>query len=206
MKEYEITLTLTEELLGTVPKDPEVYARHIANRAALDDEQLAEELNTVAEMEEKGWTGFHMLDGKPILYNYVIKGFFKDACGMLRRANGTKSAALPAYKKVIDGLLFIFPRQIPVHPNGQMGVNERPLRASTAQGERIALARSDTCPPGSTITFQLHVMGVVTDVLLREWLDYGELRGLGQWRNAGYGSFTYELENLSQGDAVRCMA
>ena len=197
MKEYEITLTLTEELLGTVPKDPEVYARHIANRAALDDEQLAEELNTVAEMEEKGWTGFHMLDGKPILYNYVIKGFFKDACGMLRRASGTKSAALPAYKKVIDGLLFIFPRQIPVHPNGQMGVNERPLRASTAQGERIALARSDTCPPGSTITFQLHVMGVVTDVLLREWLDYGELRGLGQWRNAGYGSFTYELENLS---------
>lgn len=26
-----------------------------------------------------------------------------------------------------------------------------------------------------------------------EWLDYGKLRGLGQWRNSGKGRFTYEL-------------
>ena len=26
-----------------------------------------------------------------------------------------------------------------------------------------------------------------------EWLDYGKRRGLGQWRNGGWGAFTYEL-------------
>ena len=27
---------------------------------------------------------------------------------------------------------------------------------------------------------------------VREWLDYGQLRGLGQWRNSGKGRFTWE--------------
>jgi hypothetical protein len=27
---------------------------------------------------------------------------------------------------------------------------------------------------------------------VREWLDYGQYNGLGQWRNASYGSFTWE--------------
>ncbi len=195
MDEYKVKLTFTEEILGTVPKDPDIYGAHIANLAALDDEQLAEELATVEHVEEKGWTGFHMLDGSPILYDYVIKGFCKDACGMLRRAGDTRSAKLTAYKKVVDGMIFVKPRQIPLDLNGgSMGTNERPLRASTAQGERIALARSDTCPPGTTLEFTLTVLGVVKEPLLREWFDYGALRGLGQWRNSGVGVFTYSLE------------
>ncbi len=28
--------------------------------------------------------------------------------------------------------------------------------------------------------------------LVREWLTYGRLRGLGQWRNSGKGRFTFE--------------
>ena len=27
--------------------------------------------------------------------------------------------------------------------------------------------------------------------VVREWLDYGQLRGIGQWRNSGKGRFTY---------------
>lgn len=200
MDKYKVKLTFTEPILGTVPKDPDVYAAHIAIRAALDDEQLAEELATVEKVEEKGWTGFHKVDGEPILYDYVIKGFLKDACGMLRRATGTKSSKLTAYKKVIDGLVFAKPRRIPLSLNGgDMGVLERPLRAQTAQGERVCLARSDTCPIGTTIEFTLFVVGKVKQPLLEEWFDYGQLRGLGQWRNASYGSFEYEIEKISKG-------
>jgi len=199
MNKYQITLTLTEPILGTVPKNRTIYAAHIQSRAAdLGDEQAAEELGTVEHMEEKGWSGFHMKDGQPILYDYVIKGFFKDACGMLRRASNTKSSKVSAYKKVIDGLVFVSPRQIPfVLPAGEgLGVLERPLRAQTAQGERVALARSDTCPAGTQITFIVSILGSVSQALLKEWLDYGELRGLGQWRNAGYGAFVYEMVKL----------
>lgn len=181
--------------MGATPKNKDVYANHIATKAALDDEKLAQELDTVEHVEEKGWTGFHRVEGQPILYDYVIKGFFKDACGMLRRANGTLSSKIKAYKKVIDGLVFVDPRHLVLHiPAGaEMGVLERPLRAQTAQGERVALARSDTCPPGTVLEFDLTIMGGVSKALLTEWFEYGALRGLGQWRNAGYGRFEYEL-------------
>lgn len=190
-------LTFTEPLLGTVAKDKEVYATYIASKAEdLTDEELDEELETVEQIEEKGWTGFHKLeDGTPILYDYVVLGFFKDACGMLRRVKGTASSKLRAYKKEIDGLLFVEPRRIPlVLPEGEeMGTLERPLRAITAQGDRVALARSDTCPPGTTLTFKVILLGGnVTQEMIDEWLTYGQLRGFGQWRNASYGRFTWE--------------
>lgn len=117
---------------------------------------------------------------------------------MLRRVPGTKSEKLTAFKKIIDGLVFVEPRQIPLHFNGNgMGVLERPLRAQTAQGERVTLARSDTCPVGTTMEFTIEIIGGLDEKTLREWLDYGKRRGLGQWRNGGYGSFTYEMEEVS---------
>ena len=190
MDEYKIKLTFTEPLLGTVAKNKQVYTDYIANKAPKD---VDDEIETVPEIDEIG-TGFHMVDGKPILYDYVLKGFFKDACSMLRRDSKSSSAALKAYKKIIDGLIFVFPRQIPIEINGEIGVLERPLRGQTAQGERIALARSDVAPAGSSIEITVNVLGGVTKKLLKEWLDYGALRGLGQWRNASYGRFGYTLQ------------
>jgi hypothetical protein len=196
MKTYKIRFEFTQPLLGTVPKNADVYRDFIASKAALNDDELAEELETVEHIEESGWTGFHLENGQPILYDYVIKGFFKDACSMLRRVTGTESNKMRAYKKIIDGLVFPKPRKIPfVLPEGaEMGIMERPLRASTAQGERVTLVRSDTIPEGTKLEFELQILGQVSEKLLREWLDYGAVRGLGQWRNAGWGTFTYELE------------
>lgn len=197
MEKYHVKLTFTEPILGTVPKDPEVYKTYIAGQAALTDEALAEELATVEKVEEKGWTGFHKLDGKPVLYDYVIKGFFKDACSMLKRASDTRSNKMTAFKKIIDGMVFIEPRQIPLNINGgKLGVLERPLRAQTAQGERVTLARSDTCPAGTTMEFDIIVLGGVDEKVLREWLDYGRFRGLGQWRNGSFGRFACEVEEV----------
>ena len=195
MEIYHIKLTFLEPILGTVPKDPDIYKSYIADKAALNDEELAEELATVERIEEKGWTGFHKLNGLPVIYNYAIKGFFKDACSMLTRTKDSESGKVRAFKKIIDGLVFIEPRQIylVLPDNAKIGVLERPLRAQTAQGERITLARSDTCPTGTTMEFTIKILGQVSEKLLREWLDYGGFRGLGQWRNADYGKFEYTI-------------
>lgn len=196
MDQYKVRLTFAEPLLGTTPLEPEVYSKWVSDQAAPQAEE--EELETLPELDdllEAGTTGFHREDGRPFLYDYVIKGFFKDACGMLRRVPDTLSSKIRAYKKIIDGLIFPSPRRILIDLNGgEMGILERPLRAQTARGERVALARSETCPPGSTIEFDLLILGQVKEVQLREWLEYGTLRGLGQWRNSGAGRFTYELE------------
>lgn len=206
---YKLKLVLTEPMLGTVPKDESIYRTHVQNQAIqqakkngikLTDEQLEQEVVSVKEMEveEKGWTGFHEVGGQPILYDYVIKGFLKEACSILRRIPKSRSSKLAAFRKVVDGMVFIAPRQIKlVLPQGvELGTLERPLRAQTAQGERVALARSDTCPVGTLIEFEVKVLGVISKVLLQDWFDYGQFKGLGQWRNGGYGRFTYELDKM----------
>jgi hypothetical protein len=123
---------------------------------------------------------------------------------MLRRGDGPLlSKELTAFRKVVDGLVFVKPRKIFLEvpegtfdENGNLPVNERPLRGQTAQGERVTLARSDCVPAGTTLTFVVRILGKVSFDLLTEWLSYGEDRGLGQWRNAEWGSFTYEIEKL----------
>lgn len=190
---YTVTLTTTEPILGTAPLNKELYAEYIASR--INDVDVLDEIDSVPDAIEKGTTGFHRdANGAPILYDYVIKGFFKDAAGMLRRVDGTKSSKLTSYKKVIDGLVFARPRTIPIVTTEEVGILERPLRAQTAQGERVALSRSEMIAAGATITFTLDLLSDKLEPAIREWLDYGANRGLGQWRNGGYGTFTYEMK------------
>jgi hypothetical protein len=191
MDKYQVTLTFTEPLLGTAPLNTESYDEWI--RSNHPDTTGEDELETVEEAMEKGMTGFHRLDGAPIIYDYQIKGFFKDACSMMRRVKDSKSSKVTAHKKIIDGLVFVHPRRIPLAVVGEIDKLQRPLRAQTAQGERVALACSEMVAAGSSMSFTVTSLDGVSESLLREWLDYGELRGLGQWRNASYGRFTYEL-------------
>jgi len=188
-----ITLTLTEELLGTASANPELYRDFIESKRP---DNGAEDVD--AEVQ-KSTTVFHRTpDGKPFLYDYQIKGFFKDACSALKRADDTESAKIKAYKKEIDGLIFVEPRQIVAElpDGGIVGICQRPLRAQTAQGERVSLARSETLPPGTVLRFTITLLSGKLEDPIREWLDYGHLRGLGQWRNSGKGRFDHVVEVL----------
>jgi hypothetical protein len=128
----------------------------------------------------------------------MCKGFLKDACSALSRVPDTVSKEMKAYKKVIDGLIFPQPRKIFLQmPEGTSGTGrcQRPLRAATAQGERIALATSETVPEGTFLEFDILLLDEKLEKLVIELLDYGLLRGLGQWRNSGKGRVTYEIVN-----------
>lgn len=207
MKKIKFVIELTEDLLGTASNDPEIHETFIAKNAP-DAPSRQEEIAALGTdvVAGKSKTVFpKMEDGTPFLWDYQIKGFFKDACGMLARikpktekgkkVGGTKSAQLTAYRKVIDGLIFPEPRKIPIQlPEGsKIGNCQRPLRAQTAQGERIALADSETVPAGSKIEFVVTMLDEKYEALVLEWMDYGRFRGLGQWRNSGKGRFRYEV-------------
>ena len=187
-------LTFTEEILGTASNNPEIHSEFIASKAE-DAMKIEEEVAAIGveEVIEKSMTVFpRNADGKPFLWDYQIKGFFKDAAGCLRRVPGTKASKVKAFKKEIDGLLFVFPRMLPMNMPSELGTCERPLRASTAQGERIALANSETAPAGTTIDIEIQCMTKDMYELAKECLDYGILRGIGQWRNSGKGRFKWE--------------
>ena len=193
----KVKVTFMEELLGTACNNPEVHEEFIASRSA-DAEKMKEELAALPadELVEKGMTIFPRDEqGNPFLFDYQLKGFFKDSCSALGRVETSESKKLKAYKKIIDGLIFVKPRKILLQlpAGGAIGNCQRPLRAQTAQGERIALANSETVPTGTSFEMEVLMMDPGLENAMMEWLNYGEFRGLGQWRNSGKGRFTYEL-------------
>lgn len=196
MKTLYARLTFKDEVLGTASADPDVHSKYIASLAP-DAISREEEVAAIgAEAVEKAtMTVFpRNEEGDPIIWDYQIKGFFKDAASMLRKVSGSESSKIKAFKKEIDGLIFPNPRMIKIHlPEGKtMGNCQRPLRASTAQGERIALANSESVPEGSWIEIEVTVLKDDLMKAVKEWLDYGKLRGLCQWRNSGKGRFAWE--------------
>lgn len=202
----KVKITFLEPVLGTWPNNKNIAEEFIASKAP-DASTIEEEIATLGidAVTEKGKTVFPRNEaGEPVLYDYQVKGFFKDACGMLRRIGGKdektgkKKAAnlsgkLTAYKSVIDGLIFVQPRMIPIQVNGEIRDCQRPLRAQTMQGERVSLANSEEIPEGSTAEFEVLCLEKEHEAVVQEWLDYGILRGIGQWRNSGKGRFTYEI-------------
>ncbi len=192
MYDLKVKLTFIENVLGLLPGNPKIYRSYIASKAP-DASTLEDEVADlgVDKVVENGSTVFPRENGVPYFYDYQVKGFFKDACGALRRAPSYASASVKSYKKIIDGLVFVFPRKIPVLFEGEMGICERSLRASTPQGERIGLAISEEIPAGATMEFTVSCMNAEDLDLVREWLDYGYYRGLGQWRNSGKGRFLW---------------
>lgn len=195
MKDIKVKITFIEEILGTAPSDPEIYKKYIVSKSA-DATKIEEEVAAlgVDEVVEKGRTVFPKnADGELCMWDYQVKGFFKDTIGMLRYVKTTKSSKLTAYKKKVDGLLFISPRMIEFENIIDIGDCQRPLRASTPQGERIAIAVSDTINAGATLTFTITLFDESLEPVVIECLDYGKYRGMGQWRNSGKGKFTYEI-------------
>lgn len=195
MKEIRIKITLTEEMLGMSPSNKDVYNDFIAKNApdAVSREEEIELLGVEA-VQAKGTTVFMRdHDDLPCLLDYQIKGFFKDAVGMLRRVPGSACSKLKAYKKEIDGMLFVKDRCNAIDLNGgALGTCQRPLRSDGPNGSVVALACSETVPAGSSILASILILRDDMEVWVRECLDYGELRGLGQWRNSGKGRFTWE--------------
>lgn len=227
-----------------------------------DTDKRKQELDTIENKEESGTTVFSRMPRKEILrigrghpslhaiqngdpeeklvglFDYTIKGFFKDACAAMNRfdeenrrlffdggdsvpvpveeeeeetaaaeakpktgsskdkekAKKEASLKLAAYKQKIDGCIFVTPRFIPlIMPTGsEIGMCQRPLRAQTPQGERVSLVQSETVPAGTVLEYQLNILSKDLRPFVKAWLNYGQFRGLGQWRNSGKGRFFWE--------------
>lgn len=196
----------TSPILGSIALKKETYEKFLATKGKTEEElkRALESVDCVIEPEDDDnkFTGFYRdpETGNVILQGYQIKGFLKEAAKALKDQLG-----LVSYVSKIDNLVFIDEKNIPVMRNGEWlkepdGFLERPLRASTAQGPRVTLAKSESIEPEWYLDITVKVlenkkttksvemsMGIV-----EELLSYGELKGLLQWRNGGYGSFTCE--------------
>ena len=201
--DYQVTLELTEPMLGTVPKNPKVYEEYIASKAPslqAGNEEVEVEKSR-EDIEKGGWTGFHHDDQGLFLYDYQIMGFLKEAGNTLKEQLGIKNL-----RSKIEQFVFVLPRRIHFAQKPCDEPLERPLRAMTMQGPRVTLTRSDMVPTGTKIEFTIRLLDnwktdkgddgngkkrvpEISADTLKEILGFGGLKGLGQWRNGGYGRF-----------------
>ena len=200
---YRLKLTFTAPLLGSQPSR-ELVTEYIAKRHGieLDDEERL----LLPDLLERETTIFHrQTDGSPLLLNYHVLGFLKEAGKVLNGKAGAgrgvergPASGVRNLRWKVSAYVSVSPRLIPLRlPDGeQLDYFERPLRAETARGPRVAIARSEMAPTGTWIECGLEVISseISQDVLL-DLLDYGWSHGLGQWRSSGaFGTFRYELD------------
>lgn len=225
MDVYHIRMTFTEEALGTCSNNPELHDEYIASKApdAMTREQEVAAIG-VGDMVEKGMTVFpRNSDGVPIFWGYQIRGFAKEAMRNVKKHwPDSECAKIKANRQTVDNAIFVYYKAIPYVENNKSGKSsrktngvyydmaipvkmnggvvgdcQRPLRAETAQGPRVAIAHSESLPAGSQIEFYIEFAptlgkGVDTKEVLREIMDYAQLKGIGQWRNSGKGHAVWE--------------
>jgi hypothetical protein len=194
----KVRVTFTTPLLATNPNDQEIYTQFIAKEAS--DESRKEEIERlgVDEVIERGMTVF-LRDKEdpsiPLLKDYTWLGYLKSRAKALAKIPGSSLKGASAYIKEVNDLIKVTPRFQPLilPEGGAIETLERPLRAETAQGDRVALAKSETVPEGTTceVTFRAERIEGMNYII--DCLNYGKEHGTGQWRNAGFGRFTYEV-------------
>lgn len=202
---YNVKLTFTTPILGSAPSNPDIYAKFVATKKAeATAEQITSETETIPPIPFDERTGKMIFRVDPeskakIFLMHQIKGFLKAAC------SSVLGKEITSYKSKIDRLIFVTPLRIPLKKNGEiitaleLPLNERPLSAQTMQGPRVTLVSSEELAE-CTVDFQLEVLPLGEKDFDQETLDYifqyGQYSGISQWRSAGYGRFTFELERI----------
>lgn len=190
---YHLRITFEDEILATCGTN-EYFVTAMAKEDERKSIEAAIDEYEGIEEDERPMTVFPRTeDGQPFIYDYLIKGFIKNAAKAFNQLGGDKK--LTSYKSKIDGGVFIEPRQLilTLPEEQETGLCCRPLRASTMQGERVTIARSESAPAGTSIECYIKVMNPEIKKKLFEYLDYGYYNGLGQWHNSGKGKFSYEI-------------
>jgi len=208
---YKLKVIFVTPLLGSQPTR-DIASSYLAQKHGF--ELPEDEIETLPDALEHGTTVFHRfpvgsewtgwsepgMDGEqvvPGLFDYQMKGSLKNAGKVLNgQLAGRGGKPVRALRQKVADRIFVSPRRLPLHlPEGsEIEIVERPLRAQTPRGERVALARSECVPEETWFECGLTLYpGDITEEILRDLLDYGYCCGLGQWRGGGWGRFRYEL-------------
>lgn len=200
--ELESLVQKLEEMLG-YPLDENQKALLMAGRL----EDLKE---TFKELDMRGVTVFFYDYEKnlPMIGDHMIYGYMKAASSAIARTLPKKNATIlqsMAYTNEIINThvrcteqFICFDKDIKRTKEGRPAYLQRSLRAQTAQGDRITLAKSEVVPAGAKLKFTLNVLeGSPLEVShIKRIFDHGCFFGLGQWRNSGHGMFSYTLKEV----------
>lgn len=198
-------LTGITRILGSQPANPDVRSRFVADKIAVM--KADEENKHLPEYDEDQLKGMNLTvflrdNGRPCICDYIIKGYLKEALGVIKNYDGVN---LAGGSTKIDNLVFVAPTYITFNRNGEPVMEpekpfERSLRAMTMQGPRTTVTASEVIGEGWEIEFEITLMAnkatakssALTFDIIEKAFEYGKIKGLGQWRNAANGRFNWE--------------
>lgn len=158
-----------------------------ARARAKTDAEAAVDEDHVADEHPQQMTLFPSDAHGPFLWDYQVRGHLKEVGNIAKTDFG-----IPNMRAKLAAGLVVRPRRIYLHGQRTEPV-VRPLRAQTPQGLQTAIAASEGMMAGATATFYLGRLPImdakITEDVLRELLDWGEIRGFGQWRTGGWGIY-----------------
>lgn len=194
------------KILGAQSADPKVRSAYIGKKAATLEKCQEEEAMLPEDVEKMNLSVFLRCDGALCLQDYVIKGFLKEALTTIKADIGVLNAA-----SKVDNYVSISPAYLVFSRNGSTisapdEIYERPLRAMTMQGPRVSVTASETIHPAWALDFDielLHNTGTpksraLTFEAIDAAMEYGQFKGLGQWRNAQNGRFTFTVSEAKE--------
>ena len=157
---------------------------------------------TLSELDEKGITCFFRdSKGWPVISSHMILGFMKAAADAYTKTqkpkNGTVLRSSSYTCSIINQHVGMVEQFLPASQDvikdeeGKPKYYQRSLRAMTAQGPRISLAKSEELAAGTEFEFTLKVLdgSALTEKHIKTIFSYGQLKGLGQFRNSDFGTF-----------------
>lgn len=191
-------------ILGSQPASESIRTQYVASKAP--DSALSEEERKLFADEVREVAGLTVFardpdqDDQIVILDYMVRGFFKAAFAATQALVGMK-----AYKSKVDRFLFVAPRRIPILRDGEPIYDEdsqyeRTLRADTPKGPRTGLQASECIDTPWSVEIELRLIenAATAKSPALTWenveiaLDYGELSGLGQFRNGSFGTFSWE--------------
>lgn len=195
--------TFIEDYLGSKPGSLQIFTDYVASKAP-NAKTMKEEIELYGEedVEDIKTTKLYKdKDGSFCIINYQLRGFLKAAAKALKRSG---ILTVTAHEKVITDCIRVsgtpsyrpLERYIKLRPpkGTREYLNQRPLRADTPQGERVALASSEALLAGTQFEFWMHLFTKKYEGAALSWMEYGAYSGLGQWRTSGLGRFMLEVE------------
>jgi hypothetical protein len=169
-----------------------------------DSKKINSLKESFSELESKGVTVFlRALDNnnQVVIGSHMILGFLKAAAegigSTVAKKPGKIFHSIAYTQGVINQHVSIEPDLIPASQDIKRHDDETPyylqrsLRAKTAQGPRISLAKSEVLEAGTVFDFEIQVLknSPLKENHIEQLLNFGQLKGLGQWRNAKFGQF-----------------
>ena len=170
---YDLHLDMVDNLIGGIPKHPDIVRRwqeaRMPSEARMAAEGITVEGATAQTVEDLGsqaidpdeeaksvWTGFVEKDGIICLETRNVKAMFKESANIvkdmrqMKKLTGDKKIALRARvaeRVFVLGMPGRSKKFIPLYkggePQGSAESLERPIHVMTARGQRTALKKTD---------------------------------------------------------------